>query len=101
MPILRIEHPVADFEAWKKTFDSDPFGRERSGVRRYRIFRGIDDPNYVTVDLDFDSSSEADAVHATLRGLWRRRVEEGLVEGPRARILDAVESKEYSSTQDH
>jgi hypothetical protein len=36
--ILQIEHPVPNFEGWKAAFDSDPIGRERSGVRRYRIF---------------------------------------------------------------
>jgi len=97
MPILRIEHPVSNFDAWKQTFDSDPFGRERSGVRRHRILRGLDDPNYVTVDLEFDTAREAEAVHTTLKGLWRRRVEEGLVEGPWARMLETVESKDYSS----
>jgi hypothetical protein len=33
MYILRIEHPVPDFEGWKTAFDSDPVGREKSGVR--------------------------------------------------------------------
>lgn len=37
MFVLRIEHPVPDYEAWKRTFDRDPLGRSRSGVRRYRI----------------------------------------------------------------
>ena len=33
MYVLEIEHPVRDFDAWKKTFDSDTIGRKRSGVR--------------------------------------------------------------------
>jgi hypothetical protein len=45
MPILRIEHPVADFDAWKAAFDGDPLGREQSGVRRYRVLRSVDDPS--------------------------------------------------------
>ena len=95
MSILRIEHPVRDFEAWKETFDSDPVGREQSGVRRYRVLRPIDDPNYVMVDLEFDSSSEAEAFGAALRGLWRRVEAEGLISSPRARIVEVVEGKEY------
>jgi hypothetical protein len=27
MYILRIEHPVSDYDAWKAAFDSDPIGR--------------------------------------------------------------------------
>jgi hypothetical protein len=33
MPILRIEYPVLNFDAWKEAFDSDPVGREQSGIR--------------------------------------------------------------------
>ena len=52
MYILRIEHPVSDFDGWKKAFDSDPIGREKSGVRRYRVLRPIDDAKYVMIDLN-------------------------------------------------
>jgi hypothetical protein len=55
MPILRIEHPVPDFDGWKTAFDNDPVGRKQSGVRRYQILRAIDDPNYVMIDLEFDT----------------------------------------------
>lgn len=95
MPILRIEHPVPDFGAWKDSFDSDPVGRERSGVRRYRVLRPVDDPNYAMVDLEFGSSSEAEAFRAALLGLWRRVEAEGLIASPQARIVEAVESKDY------
>ena len=44
MTILRIEHPVRDFDIWKEAFDADPVGRERSGVRRCRVMRPVDDP---------------------------------------------------------
>jgi len=94
MPILQIEHPVPDYVAWKQAFDSDPIGRKRSGVRRYRIMRPVGDPKYVLVDLEFDSQSEAEACLAALRNLWRR-AEGTLIEAPRARIVEAVESCEY------
>lgn len=93
MPILRIEHPVPDFDAWKAAFDSDPLGREQSGVRRYRVLRPIDDPNYAVVDLEFDSASKAEAMRAALTEMWRRVEAEGLIGNPRAQIVEAVESK--------
>ncbi len=95
MPILRIEHPVRDFDSWKEAFDSDPIGRQQSGVRRYRVLRPIGDPNYIMVDLEFDSTSEAEAFDAALRHLWLRLEAEGLIGSPRAQIVEAVESKEY------
>jgi len=95
MPILQIEHSSRDFDAWKRAFDSDPIGREQGGVRRYRILRPIDDPNYVIVDLEFDSPSEAETFRDALRELWRRIETEGLIASPHARIVEAVETKEY------
>ena len=94
MHVLRIEHQVPDFDGWKAAFDSDPMGRKQSGVRRYQVLRPIDDPNYVMIDLEFDSSSDAEALRVALQGLWRR-VQGQVMENPRARIVEVVESKEY------
>lgn len=94
MTILQIEHAIPSFDAWKKAFDSDPVGRKQGGVRRYRVFRPTDNPNYVIVDLEFDSSAEAEAFRAALRELWSR-VEGRMAESPLARIIEAVEEKEY------
>lgn len=91
MHILRIEHSTPDFDAWKQAFDSDPVGRERGGVRRYRILRQVDDPSYVMIDLEFDSSSEAETFFAELQDLWSRV---DLMRDHKGRIVEIVESKE-------
>ncbi len=44
MHVLRVEHGVSDYDAWKRAFDSDPIGREAGGVRAYRVLRAADDP---------------------------------------------------------
>ena len=95
MTILQIEHGTRDYEAWKRAFDNDPVGREKGGVRRYRVLRRADDPNYVVVDLEFESGGEAEAFHASLRGLWSRVGGELGLERPQGRILEEAESKEY------
>ena len=94
MVILRIEHPVPDFDGWKKAFDSDPVGREKSGVHRYRILRQVDDPNYVMIDLEFDTTSQAEALLAAMRVVWAR-VEGTIMMNPQARIVEAVETRAY------
>ena len=94
MVIVRIEHPVPDYEVWKRAFDSDPVGRQGSGVRRYRVLRVLDDPNYVTIDLDFDSSGEAEGFLTAMRTVWDR-VAGTVMSSPQARIVEAVETKEY------
>jgi hypothetical protein len=94
MLILQIEHPVPDFDAWKKAFDSDPINREQSGVRRYRVSRQVDNPNYVIIDLEFDNLKDAEAVHTVLQKLWNR-VEGKVMMNPRSRIIETVDIKEY------
>lgn len=94
MFILRIEHPVPEYDTWKQAFDSDPVGRERSGVRRHRVLRATDDPNHVMIDLEFDTLREADGMLAALRVLWGR-VQGQVMTDPRARIAQTVETKEY------
>lgn len=94
MYMLRIEHPVPNYEGWKQAFDSDPVGRERSGVRRYQILRAVDDPNYVMIDLEFDTISQAEALLAAMRVVWGR-VEGTIMMNPQSRIVEAVETKEY------
>jgi hypothetical protein len=94
MTTLRIEHPVPNFEAWKKAFASDPLRRKESGVRRYVVLRPVDDPNFVTIDLEFDGLRDAEAFRTGLRELWRR-VEGAVMQSPRVVILETVESRAY------
>ncbi len=94
MYILRIEHPVPNYDTWKKAFDCDPVGRKKSGVRRYQVLRALDDPNYVMIDLEFDTLKEAEALLAAMRGVWGR-VEGKIMMNPQTRIVEAVETKEY------
>ena len=70
MFMLRIQHPVASYEGWKKAFDSDPVGREKSGVRRHRILRPADDPKLVMIDLEFDTAAQAEALLSAMKAVW-------------------------------
>ncbi len=94
MVMLRIEHPVPNFEGWKQAFESDPVGRQKSGVRRYQILRPIDDPNFVMIDLEFDTVQQAEALLAGMRAVWGR-VEGTIMTNPKARIVEIAETKTY------
>jgi hypothetical protein len=94
MYMLRIEHPVPDWAAWKQAFDSDPAQREKSGVRRYRILRAADDPNYVLIDLEFDNGAQAEGLLQAMRRVWSH-VTGRIMFDPRARIAELVENREY------
>lgn len=95
MYILRVEHAVPDYEGWKRAFDGDPVGREKSGVRRYQVLRAVDDPRYVMIDLEFDTKEQADALLAGLRKVWSR-VEGQVMRDPKARIAEVEEAKEFA-----
>ena len=97
MHVLRIEHPIRDFDTWKGAFDRFSDFRQQSGVRRYRVLRPIDDPNYIMIDLEFDSPSEAESFLAALwRNVWgSREAAPALLGEPQTRIVEAVEIKEY------
>ena len=94
MYILRIEHPIFNFEDWKKAFDSDPVGREKSGVRRYRVLRPVDDEKYIMIDLEFDTANQAEAMLTALRALWGR-IEGTIMMNAQVRIVEVVESGAY------
>ena len=95
MHILQIEHPVPNYEGWKKAFESDPINRKQSGVRSYKISRKIDDPNYIIIDLEFDTLNDAEECHAKLSNLWNR-VEGSVMNNPKSRIIEVVESKDIN-----
>ena len=100
---VKIEHAIRDFETWKAAFDRDPAGRKQSGVRRYRVFRPMDDPGYVIIDLDFDGALEARAFLETMRKVWSRaelspallREPGAAAASPQARIVQEIESRDY------
>jgi hypothetical protein len=94
MPVLQIEHPIRTFDAWKAAFDGDPVGRRAGGVRRYRIYRPVDDPSYVAVDLEFDDQASAESFRSALEQLWRSPRAAAVLGGtPRVRIVNVVEDR--------
>ncbi len=96
MIVVQLEHPIRDFETWKRAFDSDPIHREASGVRSYQIFRPTDDPNYVAVDLHFDRATDAQAFKAALEELWTSPQAAPALGGtPRVRLVELAESGSY------
>jgi len=94
MVILRIEHKVPSFEGWRKAFESDPVDRKGSGVRRHRVMRSTNDPNYALIDLEFDTAAEAEAMLARLRVLWQEVAGKVMV-GAQARIVEVLDAQEY------
>jgi hypothetical protein len=95
--VLRIEHAVPDYEIWKREgFDRDPIGRERKGVRRYRVLRASDNPDLVAIELEFESYAAAEAFAEALTEMWPRvRDRFDWRELPEARIFELAAAEEY------
>jgi hypothetical protein len=96
--VLRVEHPVADFEAWKLDgFDRDPIGREQGGVQRYRVLRSAGFGWVMAVvELEFDSRAEAESFAGALGEMWRRVKDRfGWSELPEAQLYELTEVGEY------
>jgi hypothetical protein len=90
---LRIQHAVPNFDHWKRAFDGDPMDRKGAGVRRYHIHRAVEDPNFVMIDLEFDSVAEASRLLEKLRVLWTTGPGAAVMRNPAAWIVETVESK--------
>ena len=97
MFVVQVEHAVPEYEAWKREgFDRDPIGRERAGVRRYRVLRAGEGPALVAVELEFDDRAAAESFAATLEEMWRRvQGRFGWRELPQARLFEVAEVGEY------
>jgi hypothetical protein len=95
MILLHVEHATPNFEAWKTSFDSYAALRQQSSVRRYRIVRPIDNPNFAMIDLEFDSVGEAQSLLGAVQQLWQR-VGGTLIQDPQWRICEVAETQEVS-----
>jgi hypothetical protein len=92
MTILRIEHPTRDFATWKAAFDRDPADRRGSGVERYSIYRPVDNPHYVLIDLEFETIDQAEVLLGSMKQIWSSGAAGAALGGePRTQILETME----------
>ncbi len=92
MPVLHIEHPITDLNTWLAAFKNFTTVRRQAGVTSERVWQPCDDPQYIVVNLEFESEPEA----AEFRTFLRERVwsspdlSPGLAGSPRALILSDI-----------
>jgi hypothetical protein len=66
VPFIITRINVGDFDAWKPSFDKD-IPRAREAATGYRVFRSLQDPDEVFVQLEFASSADAQTSSDRLR----------------------------------
>lgn len=93
MTTLHIQHPVTDFGSWTSAFNRFADARRAAGVRAQRIQRPVDDRSFVVIDLDFETTSEAQAFRSFLTTtVWADpKNSPGLAGTPETMILEAAE----------
>ena len=97
MATLHVENTVKNFEEWKSVFDKFDRFRADKGMRSYRIARRVDDPNQITIDLDFDTVEDATAFRGALEQIWRTpQSKEQLVSHETPLVYDVVEQRSIS-----
>ncbi|TFC80379.1 hypothetical protein E3T23_08810 [Cryobacterium cheniae] len=93
MTVLRIQHPVPDYDRWKRAFDQDPADRRGSGVIRYTIMRSVTNPNFVMIDLELGTVREAEKLLLKMRRIWSSSGSTVMID-PEAWIVEAAETAE-------
>ncbi len=96
MTTLRIEHAIHDFGIWQKAFDSFAEARTKAEVRGFAIRQPVGDPKYLMLDLEFDTTGQAEAFAEFLhRRVWSSPESSPALAGaPQTQILDLVRSEE-------
>jgi heme-degrading monooxygenase HmoA len=62
--VVIVQHRVRDYDAWKAVFDEHGDVRRRHGATGHELYRGLDDPNEVTVVNHFPSREAGEAFAA-------------------------------------
>jgi hypothetical protein len=92
MPILHIEHEISDLATWLETFSRFAPAREQAGVLHADAFQPADDPNYIVVNLRFETVDAASNFRKFLTDVvWASPENSPALSGiPRTRVLTEV-----------
>ncbi len=89
MGMLVIHHRVKDFAAWKPIYDRHASTRKAAGLTKDHVLQSVDDPNDVTIIMDFADLARAKAFGAS-DDLKARMKAAGVVGKPEILILKKV-----------
>ena len=86
MIYLLVHHEVADYPKWKAAFDSALDWRTKNGERNSRIFRGVQNPNELTLLFEWENFEKAHAFMSSDE-LKTRMASAGVKTTPRVEYL--------------
>ncbi len=96
MPVLHIEHRIANLDTWLQDFASRAPVRKQVGVTAVHVFQAEDDPQYIVELLFFDTADGANKYRTFVREQVWSSSSPGLASNPHAVILNEVETTSNS-----
>ena len=87
MPIVHLQ--VRDFATWKPLYDAHSRSRAAAGLAKDHVLQSVDDPNLVTVVMDFADVATAKAFAAS-PDLAAAMQAAGVVGAPAIHVLKKV-----------
>ena len=87
MKHMLVRHKVADFDAWKKVFDSHAEGQRGAGLVLENLMRNTEDPNEVFL---FFTVTDSEAAHAFVNSpiAYEGAAQSGVLDEPDCWYLD-------------
>jgi hypothetical protein len=87
LPHLLIRHKVAEFEAWKRVFDSHVAAQREAGLHIDKILRNTDDPSEVVLLFEVTNLERARKLVES-PGVAVVQAESGVTDEPDILFLD-------------
>ena len=94
--ILVVQHNVRDYDTWKSVFDEHESVRTRHGATGHELYRGLDDPNEITIVNHFPSREQAEAF-ADRPSLKEAMERGGVITEPRITWARETETVDYKA----
>jgi heme-degrading monooxygenase HmoA len=96
--IIMVQHTVRDYDAWKVVFDEHRAVRAQHGATGHEVYRGLEDPNEVTVVNHFPSKEQAEkfAADPSLKQAMERG---GVISEPRITWAREADGADYQQTK--
>ena len=88
MSMMIIQHEVKDYSNWKRVFDLSLPVRKMFGERSSRIFRDMDNPNNISVLVEWKDIEKA-AEYAESEDLRTSMKSAGVIGQPKIYLLDS------------
>ena len=91
-----VQHKVRDYDFWKAVFDEHEEVRVKYGSTGHTIYRSADDPNAVTLIIEYESRERADEFmkDPSLAEAMKRG---GVISEPSFTWLDEAEVSTYAT----